>query len=235
MFLHHFAGSARTWRPVIDRLADRYRCVAPDLRGFGGSDAPAQGYAVRDYADDVAGLVATMQLEAYVLVGHSMGGKIALALAARQPRGLTALVLVAPSPPTPEPMSADARISQVRAHGDRAAAHDTVRRITRTPLSTMVVEQLVDDSVRSAPQAWRAWLEHGSQEDISAAMPSITVPTSVVAGGDDPVIPPALLRRELLAHLPGAMMIVVPSVGHLLPLEATAETAAHIAAHAGPH
>src|SRR3954469_3094878 len=93
VFLHYFAGSSRAWAPVIDRLADDHRCIAPDLRGFGTADAPATGYAVNDYANDVAALIGALDIGRHVLVGHSMGGKIALALAARRPPGLEALVL----------------------------------------------------------------------------------------------------------------------------------------------
>ena len=104
MFLHHFGGSSRAWSEVINQLGDDYHCVAPDLRGFGDSDAPAANYSIKDYADDVAGLVEVLKLKRYVLIGHSMGGKIALYYAAQKPSGLELLVLLAPSPPVPEPM-----------------------------------------------------------------------------------------------------------------------------------
>jgi len=109
VLLHHFGGSARTWDPMIDHLRAELDCVAPDLRGFGAAHAFAGPYTVDQYADDVARLVDRLALERFVLVGHSMGGKIALALAARRPAGLASLVLLAPSPPAPEPMSEEDR------------------------------------------------------------------------------------------------------------------------------
>ena len=84
-----------------------WRCLAPDLRGFGESPAPGEGwahYTVDAMADDLHGLLGRLSLGRFIVVGHSMGGKVALALAARQPAGMAGLALLAPSPPTPEPM-----------------------------------------------------------------------------------------------------------------------------------
>jgi pimeloyl-ACP methyl ester carboxylesterase len=96
-----FGGTGRTWDLVIRELAGRHRCVAPDLRGWGGSDKKADGYDLHIQADDVAAIVASLGLSQYILVGQSMGGKIAQILGARRPQGLKGLVLVAPAPPTP--------------------------------------------------------------------------------------------------------------------------------------
>ncbi|MBA3659529.1 MAG: alpha/beta hydrolase, partial [Gemmatimonadales bacterium] len=109
VFLHYFGGSSREWAGVMDQLDGEHRCIAPDLRGFGQSGAPETGYTVRDYADDVAALVERFELTRFHLVGHSMGGKVALAFAARRPPGLEGVVLLAPSPPTPEPIGAAER------------------------------------------------------------------------------------------------------------------------------
>ena len=89
VFLHYFGGSGRTWEPVMDALvAAGWRCLAPDLRGFGESTAPGEDwthYTVDTMADDIHGLIGRLGLERFIVVGHSMGGKVALALAARQP------------------------------------------------------------------------------------------------------------------------------------------------------
>ena len=101
VFLHFWGGSSREWSTVIEGLSSTYRCVAPDARGSGSSDAPASGYRIADLADDVQGVIAALNLESYVLVGHSMGGKTAQVLAARPPEGLKGLALVASSPASP--------------------------------------------------------------------------------------------------------------------------------------
>ncbi|MCA1638749.1 MAG: alpha/beta fold hydrolase [Acidobacteria bacterium] len=67
IFLHYFAGSSRAWTEVIRELEGDYHLVAPDLRGFGASDSMPENYAVKDYADDVAELISTLEIENYVL------------------------------------------------------------------------------------------------------------------------------------------------------------------------
>ena len=220
LFLHYFGGSSQSWIEVIDVLACDYTCVAPDLRGFGGSEgSAAASYTVKDYADDVAALVDDLKLKRYVLIGHSMGGKIALQFAARQPSGLASLVLLAPSPPTPEPMEDAERTRLLAGHGVRFAAEETARKITAHPLAASVSKMIVEDNLRSSRPAWLAWLDHGSREDISGEVSSIKVPVMVVAGAADPVITATLLEREVVRRVAGARLAVLSNVGHLLPLE----------------
>ena len=233
VLLHYYAGSSRAWDAVVAELDASHRCVAADLRGFGDSEAPPSGYAVRDYADDVVALLAAVRAERFVLVGHSMGGKIAMAVAARRPPGLDALVLVAPSPPTPEPMPEATRAHLLATYGDHAAAAQTARDITVRPLAPPAFDQVVRDSLRTSARAWNAWLLEGSREDISAEMPRVVVPTLVVVGGADPVMHRPMLEREVRDRIAGARLRAVPGVGHLVPLEAPAELAALIREGAG--
>ena len=226
VFLHYFGGSSRAWTGVINQLADEHRSVAPDLRGFGNSDAPDAGYETGEMADDVIALIESLSLERYVLVGHSMGGKIALAVAARRPAGLRSLVLLAPSPPTPEPMDDRERTRLLKTYGDRLAAAETVSKIVAQPLPHQEYEQVIEDNLRTSRTAWRAWLEHGSREDISMLMPQINVPVLVAVGAADQVLPAALLEREVVRRITGARLAIVSgNVGHLLPLEAPHATA----------
>src|SRR4051794_41017534 len=85
VFLHYWGGSSRTWKHVTTPLAKSYRTIAVDHRGWGESDAPAAGYSLADHADDVAGVIDALRLRRYILVGHSMGGKVAQLLASRRP------------------------------------------------------------------------------------------------------------------------------------------------------
>ena len=101
VFLHYWGGSSRTWDLVIDRLKTDFHCVAYDQRGWGDSDRPETGYSLEDLAKDAESLIRTLELDRYILIGHSMGGKVAQLLASKRPPGLEALILVAPSPPTP--------------------------------------------------------------------------------------------------------------------------------------
>ena len=88
VFLHYWGGSSRTWGPVIERLSGRHRCVAIDLRGWGRSDRTAVDFSLAAQASDVQAVIAKLGLTGFVLVGHSMGGKIAQLVASRHPSGL---------------------------------------------------------------------------------------------------------------------------------------------------
>lgn len=85
VFMHCWGGSRRTRSEVIAWLRNRFRCVAVDLRGWGKSDRPADDYSFFAQADDVQGVIESLNLKDFVLVGHSMGGKIAQILAGRRP------------------------------------------------------------------------------------------------------------------------------------------------------
>lgn len=219
VFLHLYGGSARTWGEVIARLPDA-RGVALDLRGFGDQGDTPQEWGVDDSADDVVTRLKGLGIEAFTLVGHSMGGKIALALAARQLAGMERLVLFAPSPPSPEPMSDETRAQLAAGYGVKEAAQDIVAGICARPLPDALRELAVDDILRSKPNAWRAWLDVGSREDISSRMGQIRVPVDVVAGEFDSPMTPDLLKREVVGRLPQARFHVAPNTAHLIPLEA---------------
>ena len=219
IFLHYFGGSARTWGPVMELLAGQFRCLAPDGRGWGDSDAPPTGYAVADMAGDVASLIAALGLTQYTLVGHSMGGKAAQALAAARPAGLERLLLVAPSPLSPEPMTEDARAKMRAGWGKEDAARETLKTIAKLPLGPEYEALTLADNLRASRVAWKSWADEGSREDLSELAAKIAVPTSVLAGEADPVLPPDVLRREVAEKIAGATLTVVPGAGHLLPLE----------------
>ena len=217
ILLHYFGGSALSWEPLRQALDGG--CVAPDLRGFG--DAPPGGtMRVGDYADDAAALLT----DGCVLVGHSMGGKVALALAARQPPGLRGLVLVAPSPPGPEPMDDGARVRLRAAWGGRAAAAEVARKNSRHQ-DGPAFDRIVADHLRASRAAWDAWLDWGSQEDLRALAGQVRVPVLVVAGADDAALGPDVQARETLPLLPGALMQVVEDSRHLVPLDQPAALA----------
>jgi len=231
VFLHYFGGSSCAWTEVIEKLATHYHCVAPDLRGFGASNALPENYAVKDYADDVADLISTLTIENYVLIGHSMGGKIALALAARKPKNLQSLILLAPSPPTPEPIKEDEREKLLASHGNRCVATETVWQAAGGKLPGEIFARAIDDNLRTSEAAWKWWLESGSREDISSEVKKINVPVLVAAGEQDEAMTPKLLKAEIVRRIKNASLIVVPEVKHLLPLEAPEKIADLIRRH----
>ncbi len=221
LLLHYFGGSARSWDALAARLGPARRCVAPDMRGFGANHTSGPR-TVAGYADDAAALAA--DLGPFLLVGHSMGGKVAVALAARRPPGLAGVVLVAPSPPCPEPMTDDARAFLRASFGSQEGAAQTARAISARAadgpaFDPAVFERIVADHMRAGRPAWDAWLDTGSREDITILAGQVSVPALVVAGADDAALGPEVQRRLTLPRLPDARMETVPSSRHLVPLD----------------
>lgn len=223
--LHYWAGSGREFDMLTPLLPPSSRLLAPDLPGFGTQAAPMGfDYSVAAYADWLTRYIADNKLTDYHLIGHSMGGKIALLLAAGRPAGLRGLILLSPSPPSAEPISNADRAASLAAYGQPAEAEKTFAKITSIPLTEDWHQQVVADNLRTTRAAWEAWLLHGSREDISAQMNRIEVPCRLLVGENDRAIPLAVQRQHTLPLLPaGTACVVVPGAGHLLPLEAPEE------------
>lgn len=227
VMMHYFGGSAREWTQVTDALAGQHHCFAVDMPGFGAANQ-WQGFSVEEMVADVKTLVESLHLKSYILVGHSMSGKVAITLAATRLAGLAALILVAPSPPSPEPMSEKDRYNMLQGYGKRKAAEETVTKITGHSLLPNLYELAVEDNLRSSAAAWTAWLEHGSREDLSRQVGVLDLPALVVAGEKDPVLPAPIQTRDVLPHLAHGRLEIVPESGHLIPLEQPAALAALI-------
>lgn len=101
LLLHGFPEASFIWDEVMQRLSGQYRCVAPDLRGYGGSSAPApvEAYSLRSVASDIHALAQHLEADAATLVGHDWGGAVAWAVGAAAPAWLERLVIInAPHP-----------------------------------------------------------------------------------------------------------------------------------------
>ena len=230
--LHYWAGSGREFDALRPLLPPHLQLLAPDMPGFGQQVAPVGfDYSVRAYADWVADYLRQQRVGEFTLLGHSMGGKIALALAARQPAGLRRLLLLAPSPPTPEPMTDADRAAVLASFGNPLAAAETFAKITRRPVAAALREQVIADNLRCSRAAWDAWLQHGSREHMAALMSEIKVPCQMLVGMADAAIAPATQRQCTLPLLPaGTLLTLMPATGHLLPLEIPAAIAKRLSA-----
>lgn len=94
VLLHGYAETSHMWRPLIKRLAKTHTVIAPDLRGFGQSSAPSDGYTKVIMAQDVHALVASLGLSRIGLVGHDIGLMVAYAYAAQYPADINRIVLM---------------------------------------------------------------------------------------------------------------------------------------------
>lgn len=240
VFLHALGSSGREWDAVRRHLGDA-PCIALDLPGFG--ERADQGYTdVAAMADDLADEIRRRQLTACILVGHSMGGKIATIVASRAATGeaglagVVGVVLVAASPPCPEPIEEDRRAQMIGwvANGPvgQADAETFVDANTAQPLSGETRDRAVADVRRSSREAWLGWLERGSLEDWSDAVGSITIPALIVAGAEDGDLGAEAQARLNRPHYAHADLRVVDGAAHLIPYEQPEALAGLIADHA---
>lgn len=226
VFLHYWGGTARTWRPVVDRLEDR-AAIAIDFRGWGRSRALPGPRSLAQLAADTLAVIDHAGIDDYVLVGHSMGGKVAQLVAAGRPSGLTGLVLVGSGPAKPPAAVTDEYRRGLSHAYDSVEAIEASRDgvLTATALRPELAAQVLEDSGSGDDDARAEWPLRGIAEDITQQTSRIRVPTLVVAGENDVVEPVAVLRENLLPYLASAHLEVIGGSGHLLPLEAADELA----------
>lgn len=226
VFLHYWGGSLRTWRHVVDALSPTHRTVALDQRGWGQSDAPLSGYTLAELAADAEGVIEALNLTRYVLVGHSMGGKVAQLIASRRPSGLAGLVLVAPSPPEATLLPAGVQQMMTAAYDSAESVGLTIDHVLAgSPLDAEDRAQVIEDSLLGAAPAKFAWPRDIMRADITEKVTAIDVPILVIAGELDQVDSVDTLTSRLLPYLPHADMRVLPGTGHLSPLESPREMA----------
>ncbi len=227
--LHFLGGSATEWDPLVAASGDRFRWVTVDLPGFGGA-ARTAGYSVAEMAATVGRAVGEAAPARWVLAGHSMGAKVACALA-RQAEdgapglgGLEALILLAGSPPSPEPMADEKRGAMLGWFaGDpdtsRNEAHGYIRDNIGGDLHPDLHERAVTDVLRTEPAAWAAWLNAGSREDWSERVGRLRTPALIVAGEKDAALGAEAQSKLMAPHFVTARTRTLPGAGHLLPLE----------------
>ncbi|PSJ30734.1 alpha/beta hydrolase [Streptosporangium nondiastaticum] len=231
IFLHYWGGSRRTWVPVLERLAPGQGFVAYDQRGWGDSAGVPGPHDLEQLADDAQRVIDALGCSRHVLVGHSMGGKVAQMLAARRPEGLAGVVLVAPAPPAPAGVTEQVQEAVSHAYDNEEAVLRSIDlMLTHGGLSPELRRQVVEDSLRGDDQARLAWPRRGLVQDVSAGIGAIDVPVLVLAGSHDKVDPPAVLADHLLPLIPTASLTVLEDTGHLSPLEVPDQVATHIGA-----
>jgi len=229
VFLPYWGGTSRTWNDVVAELKDGFTTVAYDPRGWGQSDKSAAGYTLADLADETLSLIQILGIKSYVLVGHSVGGKISQLIASRHPEGLRGLVLVAPAPPTPLQFPDEARETQIHAYDNRENVLQTIRFLTSRMPAPEVVEQIVEDSMSGSREATLAYPTSSILEDISSEVSRITVPTFVLAGELDKLDSIEQHKREVVARIPNARFTIVKGSGHLIPIDEPVQLAQEIA------
>ncbi len=214
-------AAARDWANVIPALAAHYAVYAVDLPGFGQSDKGNHHYSPDNFARVLEAVMAGRERRAFVLIGHSMGGAVALAYAAAYPQRVSRLILVDAAGVLHRSVYAEhlGRVAAQRAMGmDSPWFESVVRAIQARAENWPVRGELALESagvrqrvLRGDPSAISAFamVEH----DFSSALRGIKAPTLVVWGADDTIAPPRT-GQVLAAVIPGARLTLIEGAGH---------------------
>jgi len=241
VLLHGFGASSRCWEPWLPALEPEVTLLRVDLAGF-GSSPPAHGLdlSLEAQANRVVSLIRSLGTPPPVLIGHSLGGSIAL-LAALNLLGddaaaLTGLVLISPAA-LPQSFPPYMTVARLRGLGELVLAMAPPRYLLGRGLrgimgsrasSTGLVDRTMVDRYRDPllSRSRRRELLRAARairpETALAVRPrlrELTLPTLVLWGSEDEVVPVAL-APELATYLPGAEFHLLPEVGHLLQEEA---------------
>lgn len=230
VFIHGLGWDLSLWHPDLARVGARHHAIAGDTRGHGGSDKPDGSYDIAMFAADWAGLLDALGLRGVCLVGLSQGGMIAQRLAAERPDLIAALLLVATacdSNPAAE-AAMEARLAALATDGAEASARVAANGIFSADwmaANPAEVERFVAwrAAMPAAPLAAATRAAFGM--DLKPLLPRIAVPTLVISGGGDRLIPPPR-QAEIAALIPGARHATIAGAGHIIPAEQPAAFAA---------
>ncbi len=229
IFLHFWGGSSATWNGVTSILNNKYRCISYDHRGWGKSDKPKSGYSIKELAKDTMSLIAKLNLQNYIIVGHSMGGKIAQYIAAQKPAGLQKIILVAPSPAVPTIMPKEMHDDMTNAYTSLEGINATIDHVFKAEnLKPEIRAQVVSDIQSNSESSRLGWPTIALLDDVSEGMEGISVPTLIIAGENDIVDSPERLEHEVRSRITDAKMVVIPSAGHLIILQEPTHVAGYI-------
>ncbi len=225
LFVHGYPLNRTLWQHQVGALTG-FRRIAPDLRGLGLSDAPDLGYSMATYADDLAALLDALHADQVVICGLSMGGYVALEFARRYRSRLRGLVLMSTRAEADSPEARKAREAAMQVARERGADAIAAQMITKlfAPGAAGAMPQVVDrirEMMEASPVKGivGALSAMRDRPDSTGTLTELEgLPTLVVIGDQDQVIPPAV-GRAIAAAVPNAVLNVIPGAGHLPPVE----------------
>ncbi|NNM73431.1 alpha/beta fold hydrolase [Enterovirga aerilata] len=225
VFLHGIGGGARLWSSQLESFAPRYRAIALDLPGYGGSQ-PLAETGIRTYAEAVADFLRTLRLASPVLVGHSIGGMIVQTYMADRLGPIRAAVLAQTTPAFggKDPRWAEEFVAARLGPLDRG---ETMPSLAPAIAASLLGEDpdpaafaLARDCVAAVPEAtWRASVMALVGFDKREALGRISVPTLLIAGSKDQNAP-APTMAKMAERIPGAEYVCLDGIGHLAFAEA---------------
>jgi pimeloyl-ACP methyl ester carboxylesterase len=226
LFIHGWQADHRVWDGVIAELSPKYRCVAVDLPGSGASRDAGGPYTVERFAAGVLEVIEEHGLAPVVVVGHSMGAKIALQLAVDAPDAVKSLVLIAPVPTGPAGFS-EKGIAGLRATcGDAGTTRRWLSRLFAGEPDPAALQVVCEAAAETPPDAGLEALESWSTTDLTDASSSLAVPAIVIAPEGDNV---EMQKSKVAALLPNCRLVTVAGAGHYAMFEKPREIAAIVA------
>jgi pimeloyl-ACP methyl ester carboxylesterase len=223
LLVHGFPLNRRTWSKQVEAFKARHRVIAPDLRGLGQSESTPGAVSMSRFAEDLHALIDYLGTGPVILVGHSMGGYVALAFAHAFPKLLRGLVLVGTKAgkDTPEVAAARRATAEKVRNADASVVVDAMAPKMLAPTNT---DEAMAAAVRdfmhpSSPEGIiGALLGMADRSDARNWLGKIRIPTLVIAGAEDSIIPPS--ESEAMAEaIPGAKLTLIPKAGHLVAFE----------------
>ncbi|WP_181174748.1 alpha/beta hydrolase [Mesorhizobium sp. B2-8-9] len=213
LLIHGFTDTSRSFSLLTPHLSGR-RLIMPDLRGHGASNA-GEGCSVVDFAEDIAGLIRRLRLDRPVVVGHSLGGMVSIALAAQYPELIGGMVILA-STLKPDFGSDHQLIDGVAALRDPISPVDPFYdwwHACRPGVPRAFLAGLAKDASAIPAARWRAILEEIRRTDLTAAARAVQAPTLIIAGGRDPLFGEAH-QRAMAGALAGSRLVWAQDCGH---------------------
>ena len=221
LLIHGLGYTREGWGPLRERLAARYRVLSFDNRGIGESEIPPGPYTVDELAGDAVRVLDEARIEHAHVVGASLGGFAAQALAAAWPERVDRLVLACTSPGGPDAYPLPPGTLQLMAEAGSLAPEVALRRFVENALAPGAPTGLVDEiyAYRVAhppdPVGWASQAAAGASWDADGRLGRIAAPTLVVTGTEDQVVDPR--NSPLLAErIPDARLELIEGAGHML-------------------
>jgi 3-oxoadipate enol-lactonase len=224
VFLHGIGGAARAWRGQLDAFSDRYRAIAWDMPGYGGS-AALPAVSIATLADALKDFLQQVGAAKPVLVGHSIGGMIVQQLLVKYPDIAGAVVLAQTSPAFGK-ADGDWQKNFIDARLGPLDRGETMLSLAPSLVKDLVGDdpdpqglKLARDCMAGVPEAtYRAMMLALLGFDQRGALKKIAVPTLVLSGSKDKNAP-APMMAKMATYIPSATYVEIEGVGHLVNLE----------------
>ena len=224
------SGSGRFWSPLVEHLNfSGIRIIAADLRGHGKSDRPRIGFTTENFANDMFAVLEHAEAKRSILVGYSMSGKWVQWMSCMQPERVAGQILISPAPALALPLTNDMLNDWLAASADRSRFEAWLRQFVKEPLGPEIVDAYFEDLSSTAERSLRETFNMCRTGEFTGSLSATRAATLVISGLHDPVLPPELVREEVVTRIPGARLALV-DCGHEIPLERPLETAGLIGA-----